>query len=113
MAKVWSISQWTPPYRRLIPFSSAAWLRLVQCLVTPFNCGQRTSSGDRPGNETWSRPWTSAIISAAVCGTYAAQSQSYNQNGVMVPAETSPARMFARMFLEGRPEEVERESPSA
>ena len=45
-----------------------------------------------------------------VLGTYSAQSQSYNQNGVMVPAETSPARLFAKMFLEGRPEEVQRET---
>ena len=47
---------------------------------------------------------------SVVLGTYSAQSQSYNQNGVMVPAETSPARLFARMFLEGRPDEVERET---
>ena len=45
-----------------------------------------------------------------VLGTYSAQSQSYNRNGVMVPAETSPARLFAKMFLEGRPDEVERET---
>ena len=45
-----------------------------------------------------------------VLGTYSAQSRSYNQNGVMVPAETSPAKVFAKMFLQGKPEEVERET---
>ena len=45
-----------------------------------------------------------------VLGTYSAQSQSYTGNGVMVPAETSPARLFAEMFLVGKPEEVERET---
>ena len=44
-----------------------------------------------------------------VLGTYSPQSQSYTQNGVMVPAETSPARLFGELFLQGKPEEVERE----
>ena len=30
------------------------------------------------------------------------QSQSYTSGGVMIPAETSPATLFARMFLEGK-----------
>ncbi len=42
-------------------------------------------------------------------GSATSQSQSYTQNGVMVPAETSPARIFSQMFLQGTPEEVERE----
>jgi hypothetical protein len=33
-------------------------------------------------------------------------SQSYTSSGVMVPAEHSPARMFARMFLQGSPEQI-------
>ena len=45
-----------------------------------------------------------------VLGTYSPQSQSYTQNGVMVPAETSPARLFGKLFLQGKPEEVERET---
>ena len=39
-------------------------------------------------------------------GTLASQSQSYTSGGVMIPAETSPARLFAKLFLEGKPEEV-------
>lgn len=45
-----------------------------------------------------------------VLGTYSPQSQSYTSNGVMVPAETSPARLFGKLFLQGKPEEVERET---
>ena len=45
-----------------------------------------------------------------VLGTYSPQSQSYTRNGVMVPAETSPARLFGKLFLQGKPEEVERET---
>ena len=33
-------------------------------------------------------------------------SQSYTSSGVMVPAETSPAKMFTKMFLQGNTEEV-------
>lgn len=39
-------------------------------------------------------------------GTLKPQSQSYTQGGVMIPAQTSPSRLFARMFLEGKPSEV-------
>ena len=42
-------------------------------------------------------------------GTNTPQSQSYTSTGVMVPAEASPASLFAKLFLEGTPEEVERE----
>ena len=45
-----------------------------------------------------------------VLGTYSGQSQSYTQNGVMIPAETSPAKLFGKMFLQGKPEEVEHET---
>ena len=37
------------------------------------------------------------------------KSQSYTNSGVMVPAEYRPSRMFAKMFLEGKPEEVARQ----
>ncbi|MCZ6853694.1 MAG: DUF1552 domain-containing protein, partial [Gammaproteobacteria bacterium] len=47
---------------------------------------------------------------SVVLGTATPQSQSYNRNGVMVPAEVSPARLFKKMFLEGSPAEVEREA---
>ena len=49
---------------------------------------------------------------SVVLGTATAQSQSYTRNGVMVPAETSPARLFKKMFLKGTPEEVERQARS-
>jgi hypothetical protein len=34
-------------------------------------------------------------------------SLAWTRSGAMVPSETSPSRVFTRMFLEGRPEEVE------
>ena len=46
---------------------------------------------------------------SVVLGTATAQSQSYTASGAMVPAETSPARLFARLFLQGTPADVERE----
>ncbi len=39
-------------------------------------------------------------------GTAKAQSQSYTGGGVMIPAETSPGSVFAKMFLQGKPDEV-------
>ncbi len=36
-------------------------------------------------------------------------SQSYTSSGVMIPAEQRPSRMFAKMFLSGKPEEIERQ----
>lgn len=45
-------------------------------------------------------------FSSVTLGTSNSQSQSYTRGGVMVPAETSPAKVFARMFLEGSPDEV-------
>jgi hypothetical protein len=39
-------------------------------------------------------------------GTMKPQSQSYTSGGVMIPAQTSPANLFAQLFLEGKPEEV-------
>ena len=42
-------------------------------------------------------------------GTTSPQSQSYTATGVMIPAETSPARAFDTMFLQGTPEEIARE----
>ena len=38
-----------------------------------------------------------------------AKSQSYTNSGVMIPAEQRPSRMFAKMFLQGKPEEIERQ----
>src|SRR6516165_7693469 len=34
-------------------------------------------------------------------------SLSWTRSGAIVPSDTSPARVFARLFLEGRPEEVQ------
>ena len=45
-------------------------------------------------------------------GTASEQSQSYTSSGVMVPAFTSPSAVFAKMFLQGKPEEIEREVQS-
>ncbi|QDV44559.1 hypothetical protein Enr13x_44250 [Stieleria neptunia] len=42
-------------------------------------------------------------------GTVSPQSQSYTSGGVMIPAETSPAAMFAQMFLQGKPADVARQ----
>jgi len=39
-------------------------------------------------------------------GTVKPQSQSYTSGGVMIPAQTSPARLFAQLFLQGNPAEV-------
>ena len=44
-----------------------------------------------------------------VLGTNTPQSQSYTTSGVMVPAETSPAALFTKLFLQGDPEAVRRE----
>lgn len=45
-------------------------------------------------------------FSSVTLGTIKSQSQSYTSGGVMIPAETSPATLFARLFLEGKPQEV-------
>jgi hypothetical protein len=39
-------------------------------------------------------------------GTVKPQSQSYTNGGVMIPAQTSPANLFAQLFLRGTPAEV-------
>lgn len=36
-------------------------------------------------------------------------SQSFTSNGVMIPAEYRPSRMFAKLFLQGKPEEIRRQ----
>ena len=46
---------------------------------------------------------------AIVMGTVSPQSQSYTTGGVMVPAETSPAALFAKLFLQGDAATVARE----
>jgi hypothetical protein len=42
-------------------------------------------------------------------GSNSRQSQSYTEGGVMIPSETSPARLFAKMFLQGNPREIARQ----
>ena len=49
---------------------------------------------------------------SVVLGTLSAQSQSFTTSGAMVPAETSPADLFRKLFLQGTPDEVEREAQS-
>lgn len=48
-------------------------------------------------------------FSSLTLGTAKAQSQSYTSGGVMIPAETSPANLFAKLFLNGNPAEVRRQ----
>ena len=33
-------------------------------------------------------------------------SQSYTRSGVMIPADSQPSRIFARLFLDGTPSEI-------
>ena len=61
-------------------------------------------AADHIGNET--------RFPSVVMGTATPQSQSYTANGVMVPAETSPAGLFKKLFLRGSPEEISREMQS-
>lgn len=49
---------------------------------------------------------------SVVLGTAGPQSQSFTTSGAMVPAETSPAALFGKLFLQGTPEELEREARS-
>ncbi|MCH7748585.1 MAG: DUF1552 domain-containing protein [Acidobacteria bacterium] len=49
---------------------------------------------------------------SVVLGTITGQSQAYTRSGAMVPAETSPAILFRKLFLQGTPEEIEREAQS-
>ena len=51
-------------------------------------------------------------LPSVVLGTATEQSQSCTRSGVMVPAETSPAGLFGKMFLQGTPEDIEREARS-
>ena len=39
-------------------------------------------------------------------GTNSPQSQSFTSGGVMIPAQTSPARLYEQLFLSGKPDEV-------
>ena len=42
-------------------------------------------------------------------GSNTQESQSYNSNGVMLPADYRPSRVFAKLFLAGSPEEQRRQ----
>ncbi|MEM7312487.1 MAG: DUF1552 domain-containing protein [Planctomycetota bacterium] len=44
-----------------------------------------------------------------VLGSNSSQSQSFTSSGVMVPAETSPAKLFGKLFLKGKPSDVQRQ----
>ncbi len=46
---------------------------------------------------------------SVILSSNGSSSQSFTGGGVMVPAEHSPSRMFARMFLKGSPEEIARQ----
>ena len=47
-----------------------------------------------------------------VLGTTSPQSQSYTESGVMVPAETSPAALFTKLFLQGDAEQGGKGNPA-
>ena len=49
---------------------------------------------------------------SVILSTVTPQSQSFTRSGAMVPAETSAAELFRKMFLQGTPEEVAREAQS-
>lgn len=46
---------------------------------------------------------------SVVLGSNSSQSQSFNSSGVMVPAQTSPANLFAQLFLRGKPKEIQQQ----
>lgn len=46
-------------------------------------------------------------FSSVSLGTMKAQSQSYTSGGVMIPSQTSPAALFAQLFLEGSAQEIQ------
>ncbi len=48
-------------------------------------------------------------FSSVSLGSAKRRSQSYTSGGVMIPAETSPANLFAKMFLEGKPAEIRKQ----
>lgn len=45
-------------------------------------------------------------VPSLVLGT-GSGSQSYTRSGVMIPAENKPSKVFAKLFLEGTPQEIE------
>jgi hypothetical protein len=52
---------------------------------------------------------TATRFPSIALGSNSRQSQSYTEGGVMIPSETSPARLFAKMFLQGNPRETARQ----
>ncbi|MBA62875.1 MAG: hypothetical protein CMJ76_10975 [Planctomycetaceae bacterium] len=48
-------------------------------------------------------------FSSVALSTEGGESQSYDANGVMIPAENRPSQLFAKMFLQGSPGEVHRQ----
>ena len=44
-----------------------------------------------------------------ILNTLGSSSQSYTRGGVMIPAESRPSKLFAKMFLKGKPDEVRRQ----
>lgn len=48
-------------------------------------------------------------FSSVALNTMGSESQAYNSNGVMIPAEHKPSQLFAKMFLQGSPQEIRRQ----
>ena len=48
-------------------------------------------------------------FSSITLGSNTQESQSYNSNGVMLPADHRPSRLFAKLFMAGSPEEQRRQ----
>ena len=67
---------------------------------------RNTISVDQLAAETMG---TATRFPSVVLGSHTSLSQSYTSRGVMIPAETSPASLFAQLFLQGNPSEVERQ----
>ena len=42
-------------------------------------------------------------------GSNSSTSQSYNENGVMLPSRTRPSRLFSDLFLQGTPEQIRKQ----
>ena len=97
-----------------LPFLDAVREPLRALLIAPsfvYHVGSHGEPGWRvpaPTANQSARPSSGARM--ALDDFQVATRLSYTANGVMIPAETSRAKLFKNMFLDGDPGEVERES---
>ena len=84
--------------------SQLSWLTAAQ---NPGTAGFRNTisidqvAANKHGYITW--------FPSIALGSDSTLSQSYTSNGVMIPSETSPANLFAKLFLQGKSNEIERQ----